>query len=318
MRNIVRFNLCIFLCGLFTISHGQSLDRIVAIANDTPITQTELNEAIASAKKQVEGTGIILPAENIMQKQVLQQLVDRKIEMQLADQTGIKVTDEQVGKAISHIAEGNNMTAEQLLEQVKHQGMTIEDYRKEIREEITIQELQQQQVGAKISISQQEVTDFLRSKPWQVSNNKEYHLEDIVVALPDEPTTQQIQDAKKQAEATLDKLHHGTNFHTAAMSDSSGAQALKGGDLGWRKLPEIPSAFAKDVMTMQTNDIAGPIQTSNGFHIIHLAGVRSTGKQDTSTKQVQQLIYQRKMEEAVQTWLAKIRSQAFINMNPEN
>jgi peptidyl-prolyl cis-trans isomerase SurA len=196
--------------------------------------------------------------------------------------------------------------------------LSIADYHKELREEMLIQQVQQHEVGAKITITPQEVDDFTRSKSWQAYNNKEYHIEDIIIALPDSPTSQQVQEGKKQADAILDKIHHGMSFRSAAISDSSGNKALQGGDLGWRKLPEIPSAFADQVIHMQANDIGGPLQTPNGFHIIQLAGIRDTGSKQTTSKQIEQLIYQRKLEEQLQTWLAKLRSQAYINMNPEN
>jgi peptidyl-prolyl cis-trans isomerase SurA len=324
MKTFVKLILCM-LCSILlpslvhaATSNGQSLDRIVAIVNDTPITQSELDDTIATVKRQMAAAGTAVPPDSALRKQIIQQLIDRKIQLQLAEQAGIKVDDAKLDGAIRHIAETNKASVAELYEQVKNQGMSVEDYRKELREQIIIQELQQQQVGAKITITPQEVNDFMKSKPWQVSNNKEYHIEDILIAIPESPTTQQIQDAKKRADALLEKIRHGLNFSTAAMSESSDKKALEGGDLGWRKLPEIPSAFAAQVMHMQPNDIAGPIQAPNGFHLIYLKAVRTTGKTDTSTKQVEQLIYQRKMEEAIQTWLAKIRSAAFINMNPEN
>ena len=323
MKNISKLSISI-LCGLVLSTHlnaaksnEQSLDRIVAIVNDAPITETELNNSIDTAKKQMAANGAPTPDNKTIQKQVMEQLINRKLELQLADQAGVKVDDAQLEKTIAHIAEQNKLTTAQLYEQLTQQGMSIPDYRKELREEIIIQQVQQQQVAAKITVTPQEVTDFMRSKPWQMSNNKEYHLEDILIGLPDSPTTQQIQEAKAHANTLLDKIHHGTSFHDASATESSGSQALQGGDLGWRKLPEIPSAFAEKVMQMKQNDIAEPIQTANGFHLIHLAGVRSVGKDTTSNKQVEMLLYQRKMEEAVQTWLAKTRSQAFINMNPE-
>lgn len=326
MRNIIR-SCVVIICSLFVVTNiyattkvnEQSLDGIVAVVNDTPITQTELNDAVTVAKKQMESSGTPAPSEAVLQKQILQQLIDRKLQLQLAEQSGIKVTDEQIDSAIHHIAEENKMTKEQLFAQVKNQGLSVADYRKELREEIMIQQVQQHEVGAKINITPQEVNDFMHSKSWQASNNKEYHVEDIVIALPDSPTSQQIQDAKKRAETVLDKINHGTSFRAAAAAESSGNKALQGGDLGWRKLPEIPTAFADHVIHMEANGIAGPIQTPNGFHIIHLVGVRDTEKQNAVTHaQIERLIYQRKMEEQLQTWMAKIRSQAYINTSPED
>ncbi len=302
-----------------TPATGQSLDGIVAVVNDTPITQTELDESIDSVKKQIQGSNMPTPPYAVLKKQILQQLIDRKIQLQLAEQSGIKVDDAQVDKAVASVAKQNNLTVAQLLEQVRRQGLSVDAYHKELREEILMQQLQQQQVASKIVITPQEVNDFIRSKAWQSSNNKEYHLEDILVALPDSPSSQQVQDARKHAMQVLEKVRHGASFQSIAMAESSGNKALQGGDLGWRKLPEVPSAFADSILSLKKDGIAGPLQTPNGFHIIHLVDVRNIAAHSSpNNKQIEQFIYQRKMEEASQVWMAKIRSQAFINMNPAN
>jgi peptidyl-prolyl cis-trans isomerase SurA len=322
MKTFLKLSLSI-LCTSFICAHinaasnEQSLDRIVAIVNDAPITQTELDEAVATMRKQIAATNTPVPTDAILHKQILQQLVDKKLQLQLAAMAGIQVKDEDLDRAITHVAESNNMTMQQLYEQLPKQGMSITDYRKEIHDEMLIQQVQQHEVGSKITITPQELSDFTRSKAWQASNSKEYHLEDIVIALPDTPSTQQVQEAKKHASDLLDKIHHGMSFHSAAMAES-GNKAMEGGDLGWRKLPEVPSAFADEIMHMQNNDYAGPVQTPNGFHILHLAGVRDVASATApSSKQVEQLIFQRKLEEALPSWMAKIRSQAFVNTNPE-
>jgi len=109
------------------------------------------------------------------------------------------------------------------------------------------------------------------------------------------------------------KLKSGSNFQQVAAAENN-AGGLQGGDLGWRKLPEIPTAFADAISRMKTNDVMGPIQTPNGFHIVHLAAVRSAAGEDGSTnrKQVEQLLLQRKFEEAMQSWVSKLRGQSFI------
>lgn len=324
MKNILCLSFSILFSLFINPTHAatpkeQSLDNIVAVVNDVAITQTELNEAMDAMKKQMASNNAPTPAESILRKQILQQMIDRKIQLQLAEQAGIKVDDAQIDKTINHIAENNNVTATQLYEQVTQQGLTTASYRKEIHDEMIIQQIQQQQVGAKITVTPQEVKDFMHSKPWQASNNKEYHLEDILIELPDSPTTDQIQEARSHASAVLGKIHHGMSFRSAAIEESSGNKALQGGDLGWRKVSEIPSAFAERVLQMKANDIAGPIQTSNGFHIIHVAAIRETATKDTeSSREVEQQLYQRKIDEAIQTWIAKLRSQAFINMNTED
>ena len=115
----------------------------------------------------------------------------------------------------------------------------------------------------------------------------------------------------------LTQLKQGKNFHEVAQAESGDSRALQGGDLGWRKLPEIPSAFVTQVTQMQVNDIGGPIQTPNGFHLIRLVDARALGgkQEQPSKKQIEQLLLQRKFEEAVQNWISKLRNQAFVVIN---
>jgi len=136
--------------------------------------------------------------------------------------------------------------------------MTPKDYEKEIREEITIQQLQQSEIGSHITVTPQQVDDFMRSADWQAFSNKEYHLEDILIALPENPSPQDVAASKKKAEEVLAKIHKGMSFKEAAAEASNNSGAMQGGDLGWRQLPQIPSAFSDPLVHMKESDILGP------------------------------------------------------------
>lgn len=299
---------------------SESLDRIVAVLNDTVITQSELQESINTVKKQITASHMSLPTENILRKQVLDQLINRKLQLDLAEQAHISVTNAEVDAAIAGIAKDHNVSVAELYQKINEQGLTKAEYHKQIQEEMTLQRVQQQNIGARLNVSPKEIDDFMHSKDWQAYSKKEYHIEDILVGIPEEPTSQQISAAKAQADKIMTKLHQGVNFRQAAMSDSTNANALQGGDLGWRKLPEVPSAFSEKIIRMKADDIAGPIQTPNGFHIIHLAGTRDVSGMSAANerKQVEQLIFQRKVEEALQNWITRLRSSAYVDLNPDN
>jgi peptidyl-prolyl cis-trans isomerase SurA len=301
-------------------SGEESLDGIVAIVNDAPITSSELNEAMSTIEKQMHASGTAAPPHDVLRKQVLDQVINRKLQLELAKQGGINITDEQVNKAIGTIAAQNKIGVKTLLEKVVESGMTEGAYKKEIREEMTLQAVQQSQVSSHITITPGEVDDFMRSAAWKAFNNKEYHLEDILVTMPEAPSPQELAQGKKKAESIIDKLHAGMSFKEVAMEQSDSSGALQGGDLGWRKLPQIPSAFSDQLVHMKDNDIIGPVLTPNGYHIVRLAATRethNTATPDALKKQVEQLIFQRKFEEDLQSWLTRVRSEAFINMHPE-
>ncbi len=298
----------------------QPLDSIVAVVNDTIITQSELNNAVDTVKKQFAANNVPTPTNDVLEKQVLEQTINRTLQLQIADQSGVHATDADVEKAVTQVADQNKLTTAQLYEQLAKQGTTEKDYHKEIREEIVLQQIEQQEVGSHIVITPQEIDDFMRSAAWKEYNNKEYHLEDILVALPEAPSPADVETAKKRAEDLLAKIHRGTSFRDVAVAESNSSGALQGGDLGWRQLPQIPPAFASELVHMKKNDILGPVQTPNGFHLVRLVEKRNLQKHDDVVKlrkQVEQLVYQRKFEEGLQSWITKVRSSAFINTNPE-
>ncbi|MES2218189.1 MAG: SurA N-terminal domain-containing protein [Pseudomonadota bacterium] len=314
----------VMLLGLssmaFAKTSQESLDGIVAIVNDSVITQSELDDSISTVKKQLASSNTSAPTPADIRKHVLDQLIDRKLALQLAEAGGLKITDDQVEKAIANIASQNKVPVKDLYEKVGETGLTAEAYRKEIREEMLIQQVQQHEVGSHLTITEQEVDDFMRSATWKAYNNREYHLEDILIALPATPSSQDVANAKKQADTVLAKIHGGMSFSALAAADSGNNQALQGGDLGWLRLPQIPPAFANELVHMKPADILGPISTPNGFHIVRLVAMRELPPQGNASQQrqqVQQLIYQRKMAEGLQAWSTKIRSEAFINMHPE-
>lgn len=304
-----------------TVFAEQKLDSIVAIVNNGVIVESELNEAISKIKMQLQATNTAAPPADILRKQVLEQLINRRLQLQLADMAGINITDEQLDKAIFSIAKKNRISVDQLYLELAKQGINKNKYRDDIHDEFVIHSLQEKAVAPTVNISQQEVNDFIRSAAWQAHNNKEYHLKDILIALPDAPSTEDITAAKKRADMLAGKLRNGTNFSQAAFAESDNNKALQGGDLGWRKLPEIPTAFSSIILLAKEGDIVGPIQTSNGFHILAIEGIRDSGIAELTTeeqhKQVQQLLFERKFEEALQSWITKIRGEAFIDNHPQ-
>jgi len=320
MKQWLHIFLVIFTCwstSLFASSKNneQPLDQIVATVNQIVITQSELNDAITTIKNQLHRSNMAIPPEAALQHQVLDQLINRKLQLDIAEQSGVKINEEELDKGIALIATNNHITVDDLYSKLGSEGVTRAEYRKEIKEEMIIQKVQQQAIGHSITISPQEVDDFMRSAVWQSSNRSEYHLLDILITVPDSPSAQEVSDAKKRADILAQKLRAGLPFEQAAITESGDTKALQGGDLGWRKLPEIPAAFAEPLAQMKTGDIMGPLQTPNGFHIVKIAGIRSSTTATASRNQVEHLLFQRKYDESVQNWIMKLRSSSVIITN---
>jgi len=306
-----------FSFNTYAKSSGESLDKIVAVVNDDVVTKSELDRALSLTKIQLSQANMNIPSKDVLQKQVLDQLINKKLQLQIAKQVGINITDADIDRVVQNVADKNNISTSELYKRINQDGMSTATYRTELHDQMTVQKLQQQEVNSRITVTADEITNYMQSKLWQSNSSKEYHLEDILIPLSDTPSSDEIVDAKKRAVGVIAKINQGQNFTEAAQKESGDDRALTGGDLGWRKLPEIPSAFAQHVVNMRTNEIAGPIQTPNGFHIIRLVDERAIeSKSDAPNRtQVEQLLMQRKFEEHAQNWVSKMRSQAFVSVN---
>jgi len=318
---ILLFFITLFIsfCVYATKENIEPLDHIVAIINDAVIVESELVDAMQKIRRQLKAENTASPLDDILRKQVLEQLINKKLQLQLASQAGLNPSDEEIENTIQDIAKRNHLTVPQLYIELEKRGILRDEYRKNIHDEYIISTMQHQAIGQRITVSDQEVNDFMRSAAWLASTNKEYHLQDILIALPETPTPQDVLNAKKRAAALVEKLKNGANFREISYAESGSNKALQGGDLGFRKLPEIPSAFSALILQANAGDILGPIQAANGFHIIHVVEIRNVSAEgkskDQQKQQVKKLIFERKYEEALQNWLTKIRSEAFINTN---
>ncbi len=268
-RFLVRF-LLLSCLTTSAIAATQLLDKIVAIVDNDIITNSELEQHKKLLLSQIDLEKTALPAEDILKKQILNQMILDKLQIQLANNTGLEVDAQNIDAAMKEMASDEGLTLAQLQNNIKNQGITLADFRTHLQQEIAINKLRQREIGREIVISSADIDGFLNSPVGQDRSGTEYHLRHILLSIPDAPTPQAIANVKQQAESILVELKHGADFTKMAITKSSGQQALNGGDLGWRRISEIPTLFVKYIPTMQINEIVGPMQSSNGFHIIKL------------------------------------------------
>jgi peptidyl-prolyl cis-trans isomerase SurA len=279
----MRIRTLIFLMTLPIISMAdqpQPLDKVVAIVNDNVITASELEEQVALLREQIKAKNMQLPTEVALRKQVLQHLIDVDLQLQLAKNHNLTIDSPDLNDAIAKIAENNHLTLTQLREELSKQGLGWENYRENIRKEILISRVQQKAIGQEVVVSNQQVEDALKTFTQNsIKAQQTYHLQNIVIPLPESPTTSQLQGAQAKAKALLAKIKQGDDFSSLAIAESSGEYALEGGDLGDRHLPELPEVFAEKVVEMKVGEVAGPIRTGNGYQLIKLMAIG--GKEDS-------------------------------------
>lgn len=248
----------------------QVADKIVAVVNDDVITRTELDSRLRAVKEQLKAQPSPLPPDSVLERQILDRMITASLQLQLADRNGIRVDDDTLNRTIERIAEDNKLSLAEFRNVLEKDGYEFASFREDIRREILINRVQQRQVNDRITISEQEIDNFLKAQRLAGNNGREYHLAHILVAVPDAASSERIQTARQRADEIMEKLRAGANFQETAIALSDGQQALKGGDLGWRRLEELPTLFEDPIAQMKVGDVNGPIRSPSGFHIIKL------------------------------------------------
>ncbi len=262
----------IFACGLLlnpAAAVQTSLDKIVAIVDESVITERELENRIKLVKIDFQNSRRRLPSEEVLQRQVLEALINDSLLLQEAKRRGIKITDSQLNQTMQRLARQNQMSLSDFRQALIVDGLDYDKYRETVRHELTITTLSRQYSQRNATISEAEVDNFIEQSGRDTASF-EYLLSHILIALPDAADPEEITAAQQTAADIMSRLDQGEEFDQLANTYSSGDTALQGGDLGWRKKAQIPSLFTNQVLTMEPGGYAGPIRSPSGIHIVHL------------------------------------------------
>lgn len=262
-----------------------ALNRIAVVVNDEVITANELNEQVENVRRQLTQQGARMPPEKILREQVLERSVVNQLQLQMAGRYGIKVDDETLERTLNNIAKQNNMDLAQFRTVLESEGYQFSRFREDIRKEIIISRLRAREVDNRVMITDQEVDNFLTTQATQGSASSEYRLAHIMIAVPEAASPEDIADARREAEEILAAVRQGADFAQMAVTHSAGPQALEGGDLGWRKLGQLPSLFADVVGKLKPGDVSELLRNTSGFHLVKLVDKRSQAEQRSVVKQ---------------------------------
>ena len=250
------------------------LDRIVAIVDQTVVTEQELESRIATVTAQLKKQGTELPPENVLRKQILERLITDTLQIQYAAQTGLKVDDNQLDKTIERIAEQNQMTLTEFSEALAKDGVSMRKFRSDIRNEITIARLREREVDGRVNVTESEIDNFLTSQAANTENQDEFEISHILIRTPEEGATEDVQKAKAKVDAAVKELNNGKSFAEVSASFSDAPNALEGGKLGWKSGTQMPALFLDALKTMQVGEVSQPLRSPNGFHVLKLTNKR--------------------------------------------
>lgn len=253
------------------------LDRVVAVVNDDVILASELDDQVRVVVSRLREVNARIPPQADLERQVLERMIAAEVQVQLAQKTGIQVTEENLNNAISGIARRNGMGLDQFVLALEADGMNYADFREGIRREISMEQLRQRDVARRIAVTDREIDNLLENERLRGAEaDIEVRLQHILIAAPERATPEQLKSRREEADRLHTELMDGADFTQVALSYSDGQNALQGGDLGWRRANQLPRFFMDAVDSLAVGDITEVLRSPNGFHILKLADRRGS------------------------------------------
>jgi peptidyl-prolyl cis-trans isomerase SurA len=249
------------------------MDRIVAVVNKTVITNIDLQNRIDAAIQQLKGQNVTPPARDILARQVLEQMITEQVQMEYANSNGMRVDEHDLDQAIADLAKQNKLDVKGLQAQLAKEGVPFARFREEIRREIVLARLKNNEIGSRINVTDSEVDQVLKSA--QSANRSEYHLATILISTPERADAKQLDNLSAKANKALGELNDKQPFAKVSASYSDAPNGIKGGDLGWRPAATLPPEFVSMLDQLSPGQHTGVIRTAQGFMIFQLIEKRS-------------------------------------------
>jgi len=264
---------------------GQLLDRIAVVVNDGVVLQSQIEEQVAAVTHRLREQNTPLPAPSVLTQQITERLILQEIQLQRAQKLGLRVTDESLNAALKDVAAQNHLEFAQLPDALAREGIVYAEYREQIRREMTLSLLRQRDVYAHIYVSPRELDQFIAKQSSGKSDRVEYDVSHILLTLPEAASPGQVEQVERRANDIYERAKNGEDFGQLAVANSQAQSALDRGAIGWRKGNELPSFMADVVVGLKPGEVAPPIRTPSGYHIVKLNGQRN----DTRPVMVEQV-----------------------------
>jgi len=253
---------------------GEFIDSIAAIVNDGVVLRSEVETQLGMIIATLEKQGGQIPPVNTIREEVLERLIVQRLQLQRADRYGIRVSDEALNAAIANVAKNNDVSFEEFPKILDKEGINYNDYRNELRQQITIEQLRQREVISRIAVSESELDNFLVFQKDQDKLNYEYDLSHILIPVSSRAGDGEINNKQDLINELYEEIIDGKDFDDVAVEFSKGQQALSGGRLGWLKGEQLPDVFVQVASELKNGELSLPFETSSGFHLIKLNAVK--------------------------------------------
>lgn len=285
MKATVRHGLTLLLTmAMMTMSlavqaERKLLDRVVAIVDDDVILQTQLEARVNTIVGRLSAQGTGLPPRQMLEQRVLEQLIAESVQLQMADKMGMRISDNELNETLANIARSNGMTMAQFESQLAEEGVTYQQAREQIRNEMLTSRVQQRQVGNRVRITDNEVENYLQAQAGAGSNGAEYRLAYIFIQVDEPGNEASVRQARNLADNLRQQILDGRDFREVAVAESDASNALEGGDMGWRSESQLPSLVAPVVPDLEPGVPSAVLENNSGFHLVMVMDKRGGEQQ---------------------------------------
>lgn len=255
------------------------LDRVVAIVGDGVITELELNKETSLTRQNIVNSGSAAPDLIYLRQQVLERMITRKVLTNLADRTGIRVSDTEVRRALQRLSQEQNLSVDDYITAIETKGLSVNALRENMVVEAKILKLRRREIEEKLIVNDSEIKSYLKKLESDTSDQNESLIAHILIAIPENVTSEDLKRSQdKVAEAIL-KIDQGLDFRRVAAELSEATDALEGGVMGWRDASNLPELFTDALTEMRIGQRSDVLRSANGFHILYLLDKRGRDAQ---------------------------------------
>jgi len=264
---------------------GEFLDGIAAIVNEGVVLKSQFDDQLSIISERAMKQGVPLPPANVLEEQILERLILNEIQLQRASRIGLQVSDAMLNDSIRRLAEQNGVRFEDMPALLAGDGVDYAEFRRSLRDEITVEQLRRIEVGQSINVTDREIEQCIADLEGNVVVNSEYELSHIRLSFSENASASEVREVEALVNSLYQQLQEGADFRELAVRYSAGDTALEGGSLGWMKGDQVPTLFIDALQDMESGDVSEPLRAANSFHLVRVDDMRSA-VQRSEVKQV--------------------------------
>lgn len=310
----------LFLSLATALSADTVVEEIVARVNNQIITRSEYQRNLDDLKQEVQQQDPAhadkLVAEG--EKDVLRGLIDQQLLLEKAKDLGITADTELIKKLDDMRKQMKLDSMEELEKAAQAQGVSFEDFKQNIRNQLITQQVIGQEVGRRLNITKDEEQEFYDKHKDELAQPEQVKISEILVSTDKGPSDEQarLTAAKAKADDLLAQIRKGANFDDVAKKNSDGPTAADGGDLGYFKRGALAKQLEDITFGLKAGGVSDVIRTKQGFVILRVADHQSAGipQMNDIEPKIQEALYMQKLQPALRAYLTKLREDAYIKI----